>query len=539
MNALAGTAALIGLALRRDRFKLVAYVIGLSGLMAGMLAMQTGEPHQTLVAEAELFAREPSMRIFGVASGASAGATLLLRGYLLLAVLAAVMSSLAVVRHTRQNEETGRAELLGAAVVGRHSGLAAAVIVTVGANVVLAALVGLAGIATGQPVLGSFTAGVAVGAFGAVFAGVAAITVQLSSTARGANGGAAAALGLAFVLSGVGNMLGTVDASGVRLVSAWPAWLSPMGWGQQMRAFGGDHWWPLVLFAVAFAVLIGVAGMLAARRDVGRGILAERRGRAAAVPALLSPPGLVWRLQRGALLGWAAGMLGFGLVFGAIVDEVASSSPATAEWYARMGGSEQIVDAYRASIIEMGGMAVAIYVVQILLRMRAEEAEGPLESVLATAVSRPRWMISHIANAGFGAIALLMVFALGMGLTAGAVLGDIPAQLGDMVVAGAVQLPGIMVIGGVVVAVTGLAPRGAAAISWTVVTVSIMVGPLFGAATLQLPQWAQDLSPFTHIPKVPAADLTAIPVVGLLALAAVLAALGLAAFRRRDLGLPA
>ena len=208
------------------------------------------DTHQALVEEIELFARTPALRIFGVVSGASIGSAFMTRGYLLLAVLAALMSALAVVRHTRQNEETGRAELVGAAVVGRHAGLAAALIVTVGANIVLAGLLGLVGIATGLPAVGSFMAGLAVGAFGIVFAGVAAVTVQLSSTTRGASGLAAAVLGLAFVVSGVGNMLGTVDASGRRVVSAWPAWLSPMGWGQQMRPFGGDIWWPLGLFAV-------------------------------------------------------------------------------------------------------------------------------------------------------------------------------------------------------------------------------------------------------------------------------------------------
>ena len=35
---------------------------------------------------------------------------------------------------------------------------------------------------------------------------------------------------------------------------------------------------------------------------------------------------------------------------------------------------------------------------------------------------------------------------------------------------------------------------------------AIVLGPLFGP-TLGLPRWAQDLSPFTHIPKVPAAPV--------------------------------
>jgi ABC-2 type transport system permease protein len=539
MGALTGTGSLTWLALRRDRFKLPAYVLGLASLMLGMLAGIGGQNRQAHADEAELFASTPALRIFGVASGASEGATTMIRGYLLLAVLAALLSALSVVRHTRQNEETGRAELVGAAVVGRHAGLAAALTVTVAANIALAVAIGLAGIVAGQPTVGSFTAGMATGALGIVFAAVAAVTVQLSSTTRGASGLAAAILGVAFVVSGVGNMLGHADASGLRLVSGWPAWLSPMGWGQQMRPFGGDSWWPLLLCGLAFALLVGVASMLGSRRDVGSGILAQRRGHAEASPRLLSPFGLVWRLQRSALLGWAVAMAGFGLVFGAIIDEMKDLSGAAADWYARMGGSEQVLDAYRASIIEMAGMAVAIYAVQILLRMRAEEADGRLEPLLATSVSRPRWMISHLLNAGLGALLLLLVFALSMGLAGGAVLGDIPAEVRALIGAGLVQLPAILLLAGVVVVLTALLPRAASALSWAVLLVAILLGPMFGAATLQLPAWAQDVSPFTHTPKLPGADLAAAPVLGLIVIAAALVAVGLASFRHRNLALPA
>jgi ABC-2 type transport system permease protein len=403
---------------------------------------------------------------------------------------------------------------------------------------VLAGLLGLAGIATGLPAVGSFTAGLAVGALGIVFAGVAAVTVQLSSTTRGASGLAAAVLGLAFAVSGIGNMLGTVDASGQRVLSAWPAWLSPMGWGQQMRPFGGDIWWPLGLFAVAFAVLIGVASLLATRRDVGSGILAARRGHAQASPRLLSPLGLAWRLQRGALLAWAAALAGFGLIFGAIINEIKDTGGATADWYTRMTGSDEMVAAWGTSMLQMAGMVVAIYTVQVLLRMRAEEADGALEPSLATAVSRPRWMLSHILNAGLGALVLLLVFAVTMGLAAGLALDDVPGQLRALVEAALVQWPGVMVIGGLVVALTALLPRWAGAVSWTLVMAAILLGPLFGAATFQLPLWVQNISPFTHIPKAPAADITAVPVVSLLAISAVLAVTGLVAFRRRNLALP-
>jgi len=203
-----------------------------------------------------------------------------------------------------------------------------------------------------------------------------------------------------------------------------------------------------------------------------------------------------------------------------------------------MGGSEQIVDAYRASVIAMAGMTVAIYAVQILLRMSSEESDGRLEPVLAAAVSRPRWLIANLLNAGLGAAGLLVVFAVGMGLGAGSVLGDIPSQLGAMLEAGLVQLPAILVIVGAVVALIGLLPRAAGALAWAVLLVAILLGPLFGAATLQLPAWAQDVSPFTHTPKLPAADLAAVPVFSLIVIAAALVAAGLASLRHRNLALP-
>jgi ABC-2 type transport system permease protein len=96
-----------------------------------------------------------------------------------------------------------------------------------------------------------------------------------------------------------------------------------------------------------------------------------------------------------------------------------------------------------------------------------------------------------------------------------------------------------MVFAGIVVAATALVPRWTIMVSWAAVMLSILLGPLFGAATFQLPESVQNVSPFTHVPKVPAAETTVMPILSLLLVAAGLVAVGVIAFRRRDLALPA
>jgi ABC-2 type transport system permease protein len=61
---------------------------------------------------------------------------------------------------------------------------------------------------------------------------------------------------------------------------------------------------------------------------------------------------------------------------------------------------------------------------------------------------------------------------------------------------------------------------------------------MFGP-TLGLSSWLQDLSPFTHTPKVPAASLSVPPLLVLALVATAVAVAGFVAIRRRALVLPA
>ncbi|GAB7002595.1 exporter of polyketide antibiotics [Nocardioides sp. AN3] len=541
MSGFSGTLRLVRLALRRDRVMLPAWILGMAAFLAATTALfeSTYTAHPELLRpDTQVVVENPGMRVLGLVTGASVGGYTMHRDGLTLAVLAAMMSVLAVVRHTRQAEELGREETLAAGVVGRYASLTAAVVVALAADVALALALAVAMAATGQPVVGSVVAGTSIALVGVVFTGVAALTCQLASTTRGATGLASAALGAAFLLSALGNMLGTVDSAALRVGSAWPTWLSPIGWGQQMRPFADDLWWPLGVAVVSTALLFGGAVVLVDRRDVGRGLWPERRGAARASSALLSPTGLVWRLQRGTLLGWAVGLLGFGLVFGALADRIEGLKGAATEWYEAFGGNADLLGAYWASMLQIAGMAVSIYVVTLMLRLHHDESDGTLEPVLGTAVSRLRWLAAYAVNALVGAILLMLVFALAMGVTGGQAVGGTASLLRDLVGAALVQLPAIAVLGATVVALLMLLPRWSVGLSWLLVVLSVVVGPMFGPS-LGLPTWLLDLSPFTHVPNAPAVAISYGPVVGLCLTSVLVAAAGAVALRRRNLALPA
>ena len=541
MTAWTGTWRLTVLALRRDRVKLPAWIVGLGIFVAATTAMfnQSLAAQADLVRETQLVATNAGMRMIGFTAGPSVGGYMLHREFVTLSVLAALMSALAVVRHTRQNEELGRAEVLGATVVGRSAPLAAAVVVAVLANLLLALTLGLGIWVTGQAAAGSFLAGASVAGVGLVFVGVAAVASQLASTTRGAVGTSAALLGLAFLVSGVGNMIGSVDAAGLRVTSAWPVWLSPMGWGQQTRPFEPDaRWWPLALCLGLMGVVLVLALVLVGHRDLGRGMLPERRGHPHAAATLLSPAGLVWRQQRGVLAGWAAGMLAFGLIFGSLTEQIKDIKGPAADFYTEMSGADEVVEGFRASMLGMAGMFIAIYAVQVLLRLRSEEASGTAESVLAAAVPRSHLVLAHVLNAVVGSLLLVELFAVSMALATGAVTGDATSQVSELAPAALVQLPAILALAMAVVTLIGLLPRAAVALSWLLLVATFVIGPMFGPG-LGLPRWVQDLSPFTHVPMLPAAELTPAPLAVLSLVAVTLAVAGTVALRRRDLVLPA
>lgn len=527
MNPFTGTRTLARLALRLDRVRLPIWVVGIAVLPAATAAQYKQlYPDDQAIRDVAGIVTNPSLvALNGPLFGATLGGLTAWKIVVTALVLVALMSLFTIVRHTRADEEAGRLELVRAGVVGRYAPLTAALLVVALADLAIVVLVALGLIGTGLSAGGSVLLGLAIGVMGVVFAAVAAVAAQLTESARAATGIGAAVLGGTYLLRAVGDTGPT-----------WVTWLSPFGWMMQLRPFAGDRWWVLGLAAGLIVVLAGSAYTLVARRDLGAGLLPQRPGQAQAAPSLRSPFALAWRLHRGILLGWMVAMALCGATLGGATNGIGNAvgvNQQVTDLLARMGGSKGLVDAYLAAIFGITGLVVTAYAVQATLRLRAEEAGGRVEPLLATRVGRIRWALSHLLFALLGTAVLLAITGVTAGLSYGLQVHDVGGQVPRLLGAAMVQLPAAWVFAGLGVALFGLAPR-LAALTWAGLVACLLLLEI--GALLGLNQWLVDLSPFAHPPKLPGSAFTATPLLWLTAVAAALIGAGLAGFRRRDIG---
>jgi ABC-2 type transport system permease protein len=306
-----------------------------------------------------------------------------------------------------------------------------------------------------------------------------------------------------------------------------------MGWAQATKPYAGDRWWALLLLAGASIVLVAIAFALLGIRDLGGGLVPPRPGPPEAAPALGHPEGLALRLQRGTLIAWTAGLAATAVAYGSIAQDIndfIGDNDALEDLLAQTGGS--LVDSYLGTTMLTLAVIAGGFAISAALRLRSEETQGRAETLLATAMSRRRWAASHLAVALGGSALIMAVTGLVVGLTYGISVSDLD-QVGRLLGAGLAFVPALWVLVGVAFALFGLVPRAIVA-AWAVL-VGCLVVAMFGAL-IGLPQWALDLSPFQHVPQMPAAGFELTPILVLTTVAAGLLGVGFAAFDRRDAG---
>jgi ABC-2 type transport system permease protein len=326
------------------------------------------------------------------------------------------------------------------------------------------------------------------------------------------------------------------------MTAGWISWLSPIGWGQRTSPFSDPTWWPVLLGVLLGAVAVVGAIALRSSRDIDSSIIPERAGRAHARASLSGPIALVWRELRNPTIGWLVAGALFGLLVGSLSETLTASAPAdvkqnlgdTVGSIAGPNAHGDLVDLFIVAMFSMIGAIAAVCAVQSVARARQDEANGTAEIVLSTAVSRIRWFLGYLVIA---VVSTLLVMAVAvLGAIAGAAGAGAPSGTIDTITSAAVaQLPAVFLLLAVVALVFALVPRLTIGLGWTVLLLAIFIGQFGGL--FGLPDWARDISPFSHTPIVTEADVDWGPAWLMLGIAVVVAAASVLLVRRRDVAL--
>lgn len=526
MSTLTGTARLLLLFLRLDRWKLTPWV-----------AIVALFPLASYSGYGAVFATAQDARLLEVSMGANPAFTLLFgpavnlenalgftvwRSQILGMFFVALMAAFTVTRHARASEDSGQAELLDSGAVGQHARLAAAVGLAWAASAAIGVLVAATLSGTGADPQGALALGGLFAGTGIAFGGVAAVTSQIASYGRTANTLAAGVLVASYVLRGLGDTLSD---------SGWLLWTSPLGWAELMHPATERNWAPFVLLAAGGLAAAGAGAWMSQRRDFASGLLEQR-------PGPSRGHGGIWRLtgtlNRGPMATWGItfALLGlvYGLVAGTMTEFFSENALIRRLLAARVTSEADLIFTFVAMLLTILAMVAGVFGIQIAGRFAAEEDERRAEWVLSGSLAR----VQHFAPTAFTALLApgiaLLVGAVTLGATAA--LGGADVVLADVLRQALVTIPAVWVSAAAALFLVGALPglRWAAwllVVYWLVLT---MFGPL-----LKAPDWMLATSPYHVIPRVTAADADWSPLWWLLAIVGVLVAAGFAGYRARDL----
>lgn len=490
------------------------------------IAIDTMYGGETGPAEMAVIMENPAMAAMcGPLYGETLGAVYACVMLLFTAIPVAVMNIFLVVRHTRGDEERGRAEVIRSLPVGRLSGLSATMIAAVIINALIAVLCGLSMAVLGidsMDFAGSMLFGAACGATGLLFAAITAVFVQLSSTTRGA-------AGYSFVIMAVFYMLramGDISSEPLSMVS-------PLGLILRTKVYAGNQWGPVFVILLQAAVVAAAAYCLNAIRDMGQGFIPAKPGRKSAKKSLLSSFGLSARLLRNLLIAWFVVMLIAGAAYGSIMGDVDAFVNKNELLQQMLPKSDTHSNAELLScmFITMLALVSLIPVAMSILKLRGEEKDGYSENVLARAVSRKRYMSGYVIFSFVSSLIMTSASAVGLWAAAASVM-ESPIRFGSVFGSMMVYLPALWVMIGLLALLIGAAPK-ATGIFWAYFGFSFFVAYL--GEGMGLPQTVIKMTPFGHIPQIIVDEVNWATLVVLTLLAAALTAAGFVFYRKRDM----
>lgn len=446
-----------------------------------------------------------------------------------MALFMAVMNIYFAVRNTRGEESNGMLELIRSHAVGKQSPLLAATLELFLINVLMG-LCYFGGLQVsgmhGMSTMGNLLIGIGLAAIGFMFGSAALLMAQVSDNPRGATMLSYLFLGVTYLV----RMLTDVQNPDF-------TWWSPFGWIEKLSIYHKNNWLPVFLMLGLTIVLLLLTFYASRHRDVGAGLLATRGDRKRASVFLTGPFSLVMRLDRLSLIVWVIGLVVLGISYGSIfgtVGDIMKTNPLMG----KLMGATAVDAANRLVVLKFAALLMVVFAVlvtvpsvQTLLRINGDERKGWLEQIHAKAISRGHIFGSYVAVSLL--IGTLSMFAavFGLWLANNSVMTN-PLSFERLFRGFIGYLPAIYVTLGISVLIIGWLPR-LQTIIWAIPVYGLI--SLYFGNLLNLPNWAEKLTPYGWINQVPVSNVNWTQFGLLMALSIILIVIGFLGYQRRDL----
>jgi ABC-2 type transport system permease protein len=350
--------------------------------------------------------------------------------------------------------------------------------------------------------------------------------------------------GLAFALAPLLGRGGAAVVAGLAMTLLWLA--SGLGVGGPLVAASPFHWtsghiplvglvdWPGVVATAALGVAFLGAGIeLFARRDLGVTAGLRMPRLPAAALGVDGPLARALGDQLPRALAWGLGIGLWGALLASLVGpfaaELGRDSTLTAIFssifpgydFATAGGWLQLY-------AEIFFIAVGFAATTFVARWASDETDGRLEAILASPLSRGRWVVAGGLAATISVGIVTLCWIAGVAAGAGGVAAGGDAYAGSL----SLGLFGIAVVG-IGVAVGGLWRASAAAEVAALFVVATYLLDLL-APVLDLPAWVRDLALTAHYGEPMIGRWDPVGVVASIAIAVGGIALGALGMARRD-----
>lgn len=313
--------------------------------------------------------------------------------------------------------------------------------------------------------------------------------------------------------------------------------LTWFGWTANHIPLAGLYDWPSLVLGAAVAIVFFVVGIEAfARRDIGVTSAIPTPSLPHALVGLRGPAGRTAGHVLPSALAWGIGIGFFGLAIagsGRSFVEQLGNSPDFQRLLstvfpgvdiASVGGFLQLL------FVEFGLILAGLAAATLVAGWASDETSGRLELLLATPLSRGRWVVRGALGVVAGVAVVMVLTALGVGIGALMTGGDIVTPIVGTAVLGLYALAMV----GVGVAVGGVFGTGAAAPAVALLTVITWFVGILGPA-LGLPDAVRELALTTHYGQPMLGVWDPVGIIASLLLAVGGVAVGAWGFKRRDL----